>query len=67
MKLNVGGIESFIRIFSGVCLLYGALYGVIGSWGFAGVILVLTGLARFCPLTTLLGINTNSCKTEAGH
>ncbi len=67
MKLNVGGIESFIRIFSGVCLLYGALYGIIGAWGFAGVILILTGLARFCPLTTLLGINTNSCKTESSH
>ncbi len=67
MKLNVGGIESFIRIFAGVCLLYGALYGVVGSWGFVGVVLILTGLARFCPLTTLLGINTNSCKSESGH
>ena len=67
MKLNVGNIESFIRIFAGVCLLYGTLYGAIGAWGFSGIILILTGMARFCPLTTLLGINTNSCKTDSAH
>ena len=67
MKLNVGNLESFIRIFSGVCLLYGALYGAIGPWGYVGVVLILTGMGRFCPLTTLLGINTNSCKTESHH
>jgi hypothetical protein len=67
MKLNVGGIESFIRIFAGVCLLYSTLYGYIGNWGYAGVILILTGLARFCPLTTLLGINTNRCETGSSH
>jgi hypothetical protein len=67
MKLNVGNLESFLRIFSGVCLIYATLYGYIGQWGFVGVVLLATGLARFCPLTTLLGINTYSCKSDSGH
>ncbi|NDC79282.1 MAG: DUF2892 domain-containing protein [Chitinophagia bacterium] len=63
MKLNVGNLESFLRIFAGVCLLYGALYGAIGSWGYLGVVLMATGLGRFCPLTSLLGISTYRCET----
>ncbi len=66
MKLNVGGLESFIRIFAGVCLLYGALYGAIGEWGYLGIILVATGLGRFCPLTTLIGFNSNRSESS-GH
>jgi hypothetical protein len=67
MKLNVGNIESFIRIFAGVCLLYGALYGVIGQWGFIGVALMATGMGRFCPLYSILGINKNGCKIGDSH
>ncbi len=67
MKLNVGNLESFIRIFSGVSLLYSALYGYVGQWGYLGVVLLATGLARFCPLTALLGINTYGCKSDSSH
>ena len=67
MKLNLGNIESFIRIFVGVCLIYGALYGVIGQWGFLGVIALATGMGRFCPLYSILGINKNSCNSGDSH
>lgn len=67
MKLNVGGIESFIRIFLGLCLAFGALMGFIGYVGYLGLILVATGLARFCPITTVLGINTNSVDSASEH
>jgi len=67
MKLNVGNLESFIRIFAGVCLLYGALYGAIGSWGYLGIVLIATGMGRFCPLYTVLGINKNSCNSGSAH
>ena len=63
MKLNVGGLESFIRIFSGLCLAYWALYGYIGCWGYLGLYLVASGLARFCIITKLLGISTNSIES----
>jgi hypothetical protein len=67
MKLNVGNLESFLRIFVGVCLLYGALYGTIGQWGYLGAVLLATGLMRFCPLTSLIGINTYRCEGDSHH
>ncbi len=67
MKLNVGNLESFVRIFSGVALLYSAIYGYVGEWGFVGVVLIATGLSRFCPITTLLGINTYRCEDQGQH
>jgi hypothetical protein len=35
-----------------------AVSGTVGSWGYVGVVLVLTGAVRFCPLYRLLGVNT---------
>jgi hypothetical protein len=67
MKMNVGNLESFIRIFSGVALLFSALMGWVGQWGFLGVALILTGMARFCPVTTLLGVNTYRCEDQGHH
>ena len=63
MKLNVGPIESFVRIFAGICLAYSALYGYVGNWGYLGLVLVVTGLARFCPVTAALRINTNKVES----
>ena len=67
MKLNVGGIESVVRIFIGVMLLYGALYGYIGWYGLVGIIVLATGLGRFCPLKALLKINSNDGEEGAHH
>ena len=67
MKLNVGGIESIVRILIGVVLLYGALYGYVGWWGLVGIFILATGLGRFSPLKALLGINSNDGEEEAHH
>ena len=67
MKVNLGSVESFIRIFAGVALLYGALYGAIGEWGYLGVVLIATGMGRMCPLYGLLRINGIGCKTDSAH
>jgi hypothetical protein len=32
--------------------------GTIGPWGWLGVVLVATGVIRFCPLYPLLGLST---------
>jgi hypothetical protein len=37
-----------------------AATGVIGWWGYVGIVLVLTGAVAFCPLYTLLGWRTTS-------
>ena len=58
MKFNVGGIDSILRIVVGLVLIGLAATGVVGWWGFIGVVPVLTGVFRFCPAYGLLGMNT---------
>lgn len=57
MKFNVGGIDRALRIIVGLVLMVLAATGTVGWWGWLGVILLLTGLVRFCPIYTLLGFN----------
>lgn len=58
MTSNVGGVDRILRIIAGVVLLGLALTGYIGVWGYIGIVLLLTGLLKFCPLYSLLGIRT---------
>ena len=58
MTANVGGIDRILRIITGLALITLAATGVVGAWGFLGVIPLATGLFRFCGAYTLLGINT---------
>lgn len=60
MQANVGGIDKVMRIIVGVVLMAAAATGMVGWWGWLGVIPLLTGLFNFCPAYTLLGIKT--CK-----
>ncbi len=58
MKANVGGIDRVLRILVGLVLIALAATGTVGWWGWLGVVPLATGLFRFCPLYTLLGMNT---------
>ena len=58
MKANVGGIDRIARIALGFVLIALTLMGTIGPWGWLGVVLVATGVIRFCPLYPLLGLST---------
>lgn len=58
MKVNVGSIDRMLRILAGLVLIGLTLAGVIGMWGWIGVVPLATGLFRFCPLYTMLGIRT---------
>lgn len=62
MKVNVGSIDRVLRILAGIVLMALAFQGIIGVWGWIGVVLAATGLFRFCPAYSLLGIKT--CKVE---
>ena len=62
MKANVGTIDRALRILAGVILIALTLNQTIGPWGWLGVVPLLTGLFRFCPAYTLLGIRT--CPAE---
>jgi sulfite exporter TauE/SafE len=59
MKINIGSTERLLRIIAGVVIIGLGLY--YGSWwGVIGLVPLLTGLSRFCPLYSMLGMNT--CK-----
>lgn len=62
MKANIGTIDRSLRIVVGLLLIGLSLTGVIGVWGWIGLVPLATGIFRFCPLYTLLGIKTcNRC------
>jgi hypothetical protein len=56
---NVGWIDRVLRVVLGMGLIVLALYGF--AWGWIGLIPLATGAIGFCPLYTLLGMNTG-CK-----
>jgi branched-subunit amino acid ABC-type transport system permease component len=58
MTTNVGGIDRILRIVAGLVLIALAATGVVGAWGYLGVIVLATGVFRFCGAYTLFGVNT---------
>ncbi len=63
MKFNVGGIDRALRIVVGIALVALAATGTVGVWGWIGIVPLATGAIKFCPLYSLLGINT--CPSQA--
>lgn len=63
MKINVGSTDRLIRLVAGVVLLGVAFFAVQGvlAWvlGVLGVVLIVTGAIRVCPLYLPFGISTN--------
>jgi len=55
---NIGAIDRIGRLVIGIALILGAALGYIGLWGYIGIIPLVTALVRWCPLYTLLGLNT---------
>lgn len=60
MKANVGVVDKSVRIVAGALLIALTLMGTIGVWGWIGIVPLVTGLMNFCPLYSVLGVNT--CK-----
>lgn len=58
--LNVGNLDRAARLLIGIALVALAAGGVIGAWGYIGVIPLLTGIVGMCPLYSLLGLKTTS-------
>ena len=60
MTINVGGFDKILRIVAGIVLIGLGIAGIGSPWTFIGVVPLLTGLLNWCPLYTLVGVNT--CK-----
>lgn len=67
MKVNVGSTDRLIRIIAGVVILSGLflLEGNARWFGLIGIVVLATGVIRWCPAYSLLGMNTcgNESKT----
>ncbi len=55
---NVGLWDRIIRITLGLVLIGLAYFQIIGAWGYIGLIPLVTGLLTWCPIYTILGIQT---------
>ena len=58
MKFNVGSTDRVLRIIAGLVLIGLAATGTVGVWGYIGIVPLLTGIFKFCPAYTLLGLST---------
>lgn len=58
MKANVGGIDRILRIVLGIVLIALAAMGTIGAWGYLGVLLLATGVFRWCPAYAPFGFSS---------
>lgn len=66
MKKNAGSIDRAIRVIVGLALIGLTLTGTIGVWGWIGIVPLATAAMGFCPLYTLLGMNTCPMETKKG-
>ncbi len=62
MNKNIGGIDRILRIVVGLALIGLTLAGVIGLWGWIGVVPLATAAIGWCPAYLPFGIKT--CKTH---
>lgn len=56
MSRNVSTVDRWFRATLGLLLVAATLAGLIGPWGWVGIVLLATAALSFCPLYTLLGI-----------
>ena len=64
MNTNVGGIDKILRIVVGLVLLSLVFIGPQTAWGWIGIVPLATGLINWCPLYSLLGLNTCPIKQD---
>jgi uncharacterized membrane protein YfcA len=57
---NIGTVDRALRIVVGLALLAATMTGMIGVWGWIGVVPLVTAFMKFCPAYALIGLKT--CK-----
>jgi hypothetical protein len=66
MEKNIGNIDRALRITAGLALIGLAATGIIGVWGWLGVLPLATGLSSRCPAYMPFGIKTCSTPESKG-
>lgn len=57
-KNNVGTMDRMFRILLGLVLIGMVFFGPQTPWGWIGLVPLLTGLFKTCPIYALFGINS---------
>jgi len=60
MKINVGSADRVVRIIIGVVIITLTAFNIIGIWGWLAIGFIVSGVFKFCPAYSILGIQT--CK-----
>lgn len=58
MKVNEGGLDRILRVLVGLAILSLAFVGPKTPWAYLGLVPLLTGAIGYCPLYSILGLNT---------
>ena len=58
MPCNEGKIDRLLRILAGLVLIALVFVGPQTPWGWVGLVPLLTGLVGYCPVYSLIGLNT---------
>ena len=61
---NEGTIDRALRVVVGLAVLSLVFVGPQTAWGWVGLVPLATGLLGFCPLYSILGINTCSLRQD---
>lgn len=57
-KNNVGTMDRMFRILLGLVLIGMVFFGPKSAWGWVGLVPLITGLAKTCPVYSLFGISS---------
>lgn len=66
MKRNVGNLDRIARLVVGILLVSNVFVGLNSPWGWIGVVLIVTALIGFCPVYTVVKVNTASIGERLG-
>jgi len=58
LSKNIGPLDRTARVGGGTLLIVLAATGIIGQWGYIGVVPLLTGVIGTCPLYSLVGFSS---------
>jgi hypothetical protein len=63
MNRNEGNLDRALRAVGGIALIGLTLAGTIGPWGWVGVVPLVTAAIGWCPIYSVLGINSCGVKS----
>lgn len=57
-RTNVGSLDRILRVVVGVILIALVFVGPKTPWGWIGIVPLVTGLLKTCPIYSLIGVSS---------